>query len=60
MADDLDAKEVMDVTNEIEEVSCLYINNYCLQIEMSMGPQTFIFFKVRSQFYVVTLGQNSI
>ena len=49
MADDLDAKEVMDVTNEIEEVSCLYINNYCSQIEMSMGPpQTLIFLKVRS------------
>ena len=57
MADDLD---VMDVTNEIEEVSCRYINNFCSQIEMSMGLQTLIFLKVKSQFYVVTIGENSI
>ena len=35
------AKAVMDVTNEIEEASCCYINNYCSQIEMSMGLHTF-------------------
>ena len=39
MADDSDAKEVMDVTNETEEVSCRYINNYCSQIEMFMAPR---------------------